>query len=668
MKSRIGSFQSGVLALVATVFAGAALQPSAHAANVRFQGRTYSVTISLFGTGNITTNGDLIFVQQGNSKFLATPNDATFHGDFDIANQRYYMLNRTTGNVNSFTSIDAALIDITTLNDINDTTQNPAADFNGTTTPLESFNKPLAIPSTSVPTDVCIVENTNFIGYRTDGPSLTDEIIYTNSREASSAIQEQFNVSLKNADPVNGNLNVFLEYDVQTNNYLLVQLALDSTNNSSTLSRITAYSRDGVIVSELILDPIQNTTFANFSGFAGGITEDPGTGTLYLLDRNKRQVIILTVVPPAITAITPTSGTIQGGTKTTISGVTLPSDAQVFFGGIAATSVTVNDAGTTITAITPAHAEGTVDVTVTGTGITTTLTLPAAYTFVNEPPTAKLNASPTAGPSPLAVAFSVTAADSDGTIAGRTIDFGDSTKFDFPAELGVTTTSHTYAADGVYSATLTAKDNLGATATDSVTIVVGATELILRSLAFNVTDIGGAGEFPDSKDTLKMKGEIILPEDAALAGAKLTVGFVNEAADASQSLAPCPAELLITNAFELLPVGGQYCVAIDAKQRVSNKIAKFTIVKLKKRGYPADTHSFSFTGTGFRLRTALQNAGVLVDLKADPSKVQPERSVVRIIVRISIADGTTLQYTRLAVVDIKSARKTGKAGVTLTRH
>lgn len=656
MKSRIGPISSILLAL----FACAALHSSAQAATVRFQGRTYNVTFPALGTGTSNLNGDLIFVRQGTAKFLVIPIDTNNHGDFDISTQRYYMLDRISGAINVYSSITASVLDLTTLDVVNQTQQNP--DF--TQSPLLTFNKPLSIPNTAVPTDICIVEDTDFIGYRTDGPSITDEIVYTNTRQTASAIQEQFNVSLKNADAVNSNLNVFIEYDVQTNNYLLSQLTLDPDNNTSTLVRLTAYKRDGTIDSELILDPVQNTAFANFSGFAGGLTEDPETGTIYILDRTKRQLVVLTVVPPAITAITPASGTIKGGTKVQISGVTLPSDAQVFFGGVAATDVSVNAAGNTITATTPAHSVGTVDVTVTGTGITTALTLQAAFTFLNTLPTVSLTASPTAGPSPLAVSFTVQATDSDGTIAERTIDFGDSTSFTFPADLGVIATSHTYASDGVYTATLTVKDNLGGTATDQATIVVGATELILRALAFSVVDPPvdpsvpvTPGAYPTSKDKLTMKGEVILPEDTSLAGAKLTVAFVNVATDSSKALTECPAELLITNAFQLAHGGGQYCVAIDAKQRINNKVAKFSIKPLKKRGYPADTFSFSFTGTGFELREALEDAGVL--------KAGQERATVRIIVRFETNDGTTLQYTRLAVVDIKSGRKTG---VTLTRH
>src|SRR5207253_1361021 len=68
--------------------------------------------------------------------------------------------------------------------------------------------------------------------------------------------------------------------------------------------------------------------------------------------------------PPTITAISPNNGTTNGGTSVTISGTNFVSGATVSLGGVAATSVNVASASS-ITATTPSHAAGTVDVVVT---------------------------------------------------------------------------------------------------------------------------------------------------------------------------------------------------------------------------------------------------------------------------------------------------------------
>ena len=72
------------------------------------------------------------------------------------------------------------------------------------------------------------------------------------------------------------------------------------------------------------------------------------------------------VPAPTVTSISPTSGTTSGGTSVTITGTGFLSGATVSIGGTAATSVTVVSS-TSITATTPAHSAGTVNVVVTNT-------------------------------------------------------------------------------------------------------------------------------------------------------------------------------------------------------------------------------------------------------------------------------------------------------------
>jgi glucose/arabinose dehydrogenase len=82
---------------------------------------------------------------------------------------------------------------------------------------------------------------------------------------------------------------------------------------------------------------------------------------------------------PMVTAITPNSGVSTGGTAVTLTGTGFLSGATVKLGGTSATSVAVVN-GTTITAATPAHAAGTVNVQVTNTDAQSG-TLTNGYTY-----------------------------------------------------------------------------------------------------------------------------------------------------------------------------------------------------------------------------------------------------------------------------------------------
>lgn len=81
-----------------------------------------------------------------------------------------------------------------------------------------------------------------------------------------------------------------------------------------------------------------------------------------------------------VTRVTPASGTVNGGQAITITGVGFASASGATFGGVSVTAFhIVND--TTITAVTPEHVSGVVDVTVTGVA-----TLTGGYTYLVVPP------------------------------------------------------------------------------------------------------------------------------------------------------------------------------------------------------------------------------------------------------------------------------------------
>jgi hypothetical protein len=89
-----------------------------------------------------------------------------------------------------------------------------------------------------------------------------------------------------------------------------------------------------------------------------------------------------TYLGPVITKITPTSGSVAGGTRVSISGTGLSGATSVMFGTVAASSVTVNAKGTKLTAVSPVHAAGAVNIVITTPGGTTTNNAADTYTFV----------------------------------------------------------------------------------------------------------------------------------------------------------------------------------------------------------------------------------------------------------------------------------------------
>lgn len=117
-------------------------------------------------------------------------------------------------------------------------------------------------------------------------------------------------------------------------------------------------------------------------------------------------VLLNTSVAPAptVTGVTPASGPTAGGTSVTISGAAFTGATAVTFDGVSATSFTVNSP-TSITAVAPAHAAGTVAIEVTtasGTGTGAGLFTYTAPPAPEPPPAPAPSPSPEVAPQPAA--------------------------------------------------------------------------------------------------------------------------------------------------------------------------------------------------------------------------------------------------------------------------
>jgi uncharacterized protein YdaL len=104
---------------------------------------------------------------------------------------------------------------------------------------------------------------------------------------------------------------------------------------------------------------------------------------------------------PAVSKITPTSGPTTGGTQVTITGSNLGGASSVRFGTTAATIVSNN--ATQVVATSPAGTAGTVDVTVTTPGGTSSVVAADRFTYI-----ASTTTSLTSSPNPITVGHAVT--------------------------------------------------------------------------------------------------------------------------------------------------------------------------------------------------------------------------------------------------------------------
>jgi IPT/TIG domain len=167
------------------------------------------------------------------------------------------------------------------------------------------------------------------------------------------------------------------------------------------------------------------------------------------------------VSPPRITSVSATTGPAAGGTSVTITGTGLTGATSVLFGGNPAASYSVAS-DTSITAVTPATAAGTVDVNVTTAGGTSSPYASDQFTFVAAPVVSSVQ--PNSGPigGGLAVTISgahlagASAVSFGGTPAGFTVNSDTSITAVSPATDATDTVHVTVTSPGGTSATAAA--------------------------------------------------------------------------------------------------------------------------------------------------------------------------------------------------------------------
>ena len=159
---------------------------------------------------------------------------------------------------------------------------------------------------------------------------------------------------------------------------------------------------------------------------------------------------------PTVTSVSPSVGRTAGGTIVTISGTNLNGATTVSFGGVSATINT--DSATSITATSPAHSSGTVDVTVTTPGGTSATSAADKFSYFAPPTVTAI--SPTSGVTTGGTTVTITGANLNGATA---VSFGGvAATINTDATNSITATSPAHSA-GIVDVTVTTPGGISAT-------------------------------------------------------------------------------------------------------------------------------------------------------------------------------------------------------------
>lgn len=172
---------------------------------------------------------------------------------------------------------------------------------------------------------------------------------------------------------------------------------------------------------------------------------------------------------PAVSSLSPMSGTVAGGNIVTITGSSFAGASAVSFGATPAVSFSVLG-NTLISAVAPAGGAGTVDVTVTGPGGASTTSAADSYTYIAVPTVTAV--SPGQGGTAGGTGVTITGANFSGATA---VSFGGTRAASFAVNSAnsITATSPSGAA-GAVDVTVTTVGGTSATSSADVFTFVGA--------------------------------------------------------------------------------------------------------------------------------------------------------------------------------------------------
>lgn len=244
--------------------------------------------------------------------------------------------------------------------------------------------------------------------------------------------------------------------------------------------------------------------------------------------------------PPAVTSVSPVSGTSLGGTLITITGTDLVSGATVTVGGVAATNVTWVSS-VQITAKTPARTAGAATIVVTNPDAQTG-SLVSGYTYTAATPPAVTGLSPTSGSTGGGAVLTITGT---GFATGATVSIGGAAATNVVVSSATSLTARVPAgAAGAASVVVTNVDTQSGTygggftyvssATPTVTAVsptggpvAGGTSVTITGTGFNAGAVVTFGTVAATGVTVVSSTSITATTPAGTAATQATITVTN---------------------------------------------------------------------------------------------------------------------------------------------
>ncbi|SEE23539.1 40-residue YVTN family beta-propeller repeat-containing protein [Streptomyces misionensis] len=298
-----------------------------------------------------------------------------------------------------------------------------------------------------------------------------------------------------------------------------------------------------------------------------GVTADPEGGAVYVANNTSNTVSTISTAtntvtatvsaglapfglavskpaPPKVTGLAPGHGPVAGSTTITLTGSHLSGTTAVSFDGTPAANVTVVD-DSTVTAAAPAHAAGTVDVTLSARG----RTVPAGQYTYEDPAPVLSGLAPATGPAAGGTVVTLTGSHFTGATA---VNFGTvpATSFTVVDDSTITATAPAAAAAGPVDVSVTTPAGTSATgATDRYTYTKDTAKLTANPLLLSIgpgqlsVNLNLSAALTDTTTGKAVPGATVTFK----VGATTVCTAITNAAGTASCTGPCPVAAVLLN-------------------------------------------------------------------------------------------------------------------------